>query len=394
MSRMRYSPLVQRIAGEGADAWVTHYEAWAERERGEDVILLSVGDPDLDTPKPVVETAVARLRAGDTHYTPSGGRHHLREAIAAQHRSRYGQDVGPDNVIMLSGAQNALFVCAQCVGGPGDEIVVLDPMYATYPATVESGGATLVRAGSRAPQDFRPNLDKLAAAVSPRTRALLFSTPSNPSGVILNEDELAFIGELARRHDLWILADQVYAGLAPGGRVPSLAAKLPEQVVTISSLSKTHAMPGWRVGWMIGPKEFATHADHLAMCMLFGQPGFIQEAAVTALSMAEQSEDHVREYCARRRDLMLAGLSGIRGLRCHVPAAGMFMLVDVSGTGLDGWHFMRALYAAEKVSVLDGGVFGRDTAGVVRICFAVEEQTIEDACRRIRRFVRSHASAP
>jgi aspartate/methionine/tyrosine aminotransferase len=394
MSRMRFSPLVRRIAGEGSDAWVTHYEAWADRERGEDVILLSVGDPDLDTPVPVVDTAVARLRAGDTHYTPSGGRKPLRDAIAARHCNRYGQEVGADNVIMLSGAQNALFVSMMCVGSEGDEIIALDPMYATYPTTVEAGGAKLVRAGSRAPQDFRPDLDKLAAAVTPRTRALLFSTPSNPSGVILNEEELAFIGELARRHDLWVIADQVYAGLAPGGRVPSLAQSMPDQVVTICSLSKTHAMPGWRVGWLIGPTEFVTHADHLAMCMLFGLPGFIQEAALTGLSIAEESEAHVRDYCSTRRDLMLAGLAGIPGLRCHVPAAGMFMLVDVSGTGLSGWEFMRALYAAEKVSVLDGGVFGRDTAGVVRICFAVGEKTIEDACVRIRRFVSSHFSRP
>lgn len=394
MKRMHFSPLVKRIAGEGSDAWVTHYAAWADRERGEDVILLSVGDPDLDTPAPVVERAIESLRAGDTHYTPTGGRKPLREAIAAQHQLRYGQPVGPDNVIMLSGAQNALFVASLCLGAEGDEIIALDPMYATYPTTVEVGGATLVRAGSCAPESFRPDLDKLAAAVSSRTRALLFSTPSNPSGVILNEQELDFIGELARRHDLWIIADQVYAGLAPGGRVPSLARRLPDQVVTICSLSKSHAMPGWRVGWMIGPTELITHADQLAMCMLFGLPGFIQEAAVAGISMAEQAEAQVRDYCAKRCALLLAGLAGIPGLRCHAPAAGMFMLVDVSGTGLSGWEFMRALYAAEKVSVLDGGVFGRDTAGVVRICFAVEEKTIEDACVRIRRFVNCHVSTP
>jgi len=175
--------------------------------------------------------------------------------------------------------------------------------------------------------------------------------------------------------------------------VPSLAKSLPDQVVTISSLSKSHAMPGWRMGWLIGPRSLIEHADRLLLCMLFGMPGFIQEAAVTALAMAEQAESQIREYCARRCELMYQGLTGTPGLRMQRPEAGMFMLVDVSGTGMDGRRFMQELYAAEGVSVLDGGVFGRDTAGVVRICFAVEEKVIEEACRRIRRFVGSRAPA-
>ncbi len=389
---MRFAPLVERIAGKGADAWITHYEACAARERGEDVILLSVGDPDLDTPAPVLERAIERLRAGDTHYTPSLGRTPLREAIAADHSRRYGHTVGLDNVIVLSGAQNALFVTSLCVAGPGDEVIALDPMYATYPATVEVSGARLVRSGSTAARGFRVDLDALARSITPRTRALMFASPNNPSGVILNEEELAVIAELARRHDFWIVADQVYAGLAPGGRVPSLAKALPDQVVTICSLSKSLSMPGWRVGWLVGPQPMVAHAEHLAMCMLFGLPGFIQDAAVTALSIAPQAEQNVRDYCARRRDLMHAGLAGIPGLRCHLPDAGMFILADVSATGLTGEQFMRALYAAEKVSVLDGGVFGRETAGVVRICFATEEHAIKDACERIRRFVKAHGA--
>jgi arginine:pyruvate transaminase len=183
----------------------------------------------------------------------------------------------------------------------------------------------------------------------------------------------------------------VYAGLAPGGRVPSLAARLPEQVVTLSSLSKTHAMPGWRAGWMVAPKELIVHVEALSLCMLYGLPGFIQEAALTAVGIAPAAEARMREYCARRCAVLREGLEGIAGLRCVVPEAGMFMLVDVAGTGLTGERFMQGLYHSEGVSVIDGGAFGTATRGFVRVCFAAEESVLREACDRIRRFVASLA---
>jgi arginine:pyruvate transaminase len=384
---MRYSPLVRRIAGEGADAWVIHYLARAALERGEDVIMLSVGDPDLDTPAPVLERAIERLRCGDTHYTPATGREHLREAIAASHRARTGQAVEAAQVIFLAGAQNALFATSLCIAGPGDEVIALEPLYPSYPATLQVSGACMVRVASPASRGFRIDLAALEASITPRTRALFFATPNNPSGAILSAADLAVIGDLARRHSLWVVADEVYAGLAPGGRVPSLAAELPEQVVTISSLSKSHSMPGWRAGWLVGPRQLVVHVEAMAQCMLFGLPGFIQEAAVTALSVADAAESRIRDYCAARRDFLLAGLDGVRGLKCFVPDAGMFMLVDVRETGLSGYDFMCELYKTERVSVLDGGAFGRETAGFVRVCYATDEALLRQAIVRMRRFV-------
>jgi aspartate/methionine/tyrosine aminotransferase len=384
---MQYSPLVKRIAGEGADAWLIHYSARAAQERGEDVILLSVGDPDLDTPAPVLERAIERLRAGDTHYTPATGRQHLREAIAAAHTARTGQSIDAENVIFLAGAQNALFVTSMCIAGPGDEVIALEPLYPSYPATLEVSGARMVRVAAPAAKGFRVDLAALEAAITPQTRAIFFATPNNPSGMILSESDLDVIGDLARRHSFWVVADEVYAGLAPGGRVPSLAAKMPDQVVTISSLSKSHAMPGWRSGWLVGPRQLVIHAEAMAQCMLFGLPGFVQEAAVTALSVSDGAESRIRAYCAMRRDFLLAGLNGVRGLKCLVPDAGMFLLLDVRGTGLSGYEFMCELYRTERVSVLDGGAFGKETRGFVRVCFATDEALLREAMVRIRRFV-------
>ncbi len=381
---MKFSPLVKRISGDGADAWLTHYDASAARDRGEDVIILSVGDPDLETPAPVVAKVIERLEAGDTHYCPAAGRTTVRQAIATAHSKRTGQSVQAENVVFLSGAQNALFTAALCISGPGDEIISFDPMYPTYPATLQSSGARMVRAPTSG--HFRPDLSALPSLITERTRAIAWATPNNPSGVILNESELATLGRLAEQHDLWLVSDEVYAGLAPEGRIPSLAARLPERVITLGSLSKSHAMTGWRAGWLVGPRELAVHAESLVMCMLFGLPGFIQEAAITALSIAPDAERRIRDYCDVRRARMVAGLADIPRIRTIVPEAGMFMLVDVRQTGLSGYEFMRALYGSQRVSVLDGAAFGRETAGFVRVCFATDERSLDEGCARIRRF--------
>ena len=381
---MRFAPLVERIGGDGADAWVTHYEAAAARDRGEDVILLSIGDPPLETPPAVTARAIACLAAGDTHYPPAPGRPALRQAIARAHAARTGQATDPAQVVFLAGAQNALFAASLCLAGPGDEVITFDPFYPTYPATLHASGARVVYAPTD--ERFRPDLSALAARVSPRTRAIFWSTPANPSGMILDEATLAALGDLATKHDLWLVSDEVYAGLAPGGRVPGLAARHPERVVTLGSLSKSHAMSGWRAGWLVGPRELARHVEELAMCMLFGLPPFIQESVITALAAADEAEQRIRALCESRRAHFLEALDGIPLLRPIEPQAGMFLLLDVSATGLSGLRFMRALYEAERVSVLDGGAFGRRTAHCVRVCFATDEAILDQAGRRLRRF--------
>ncbi len=386
---MKFSPLVDRIKGESVAAWTIHGQAREAQLRGEDVIVLSIGDPDLEMPAPVLDRAIETLRAGDVRYTPAAGRLELREAIAQTHQRRTGQAVDADNVIFLSGAQNALFAASLCVAGPGDEVLALEPLYPSYPATIRASGAQLVRVPAPAAGGFHPDLRALAAAITPHTRAVFFATPNNPSGVILSEADLEVIGEIARRHSLWIVADEVYAGLAPGGRVPNLATRLPDQVVTVSSLAKSHSLPGLRAGWLVGPKDLVKHAESLAMCMLFGLPGFIQEAALTALIGSNAPEVRIRELCSARRDMLIKGLADVKGIRCAIPDAGMFTLIDVRDTGLSGYDFMSGLFASERVSVLDGGAFGEATRGFVRLCFATNEATLREAIVRIRSYVKT-----
>ena len=389
---MDYSPLTARIAGEGAAAWRIHSAALEARARGEDVIVLSVGDPDLDTPAPVVEGAVAALRGGATHYTPVEGEPALRRAIAA-HAAAPGWAPGPDNVCVACGAQNGLFFASMLLLRPGDEVVVPDPCYVTYEATVRASGAEPVRVPSPAEGGFRPDVEAMARAVTPRTRAILIATPNNPTGVVTTAEELAAIAAIARRHDLWVIADEVYAGLtfeAPHRSVAALPG-MAERTVTVSSLSKSHAMTGWRVGWIVAPERMVEHAANLSLCMLYGLPGFVQAAAVTALERAEETAREMRAVYRARRDFLLDRLAGVPGVAARAPEAGMFLMLDVRGTGLAGDAFAWALLRERGVSVLDAAAFGPTAQGHVRLSFTPSEARLGEAADRIAAFCEGRA---
>lgn len=385
---MKFSSLIERVAGEGAAAWALHVEALSARDRGEDVIVLSVGDMDLDTPEAVTETAVSALRGGDTHYTRALGTDALREAVARHFASHGGWQAGPENVCAVSGAQNGLFFASLLLLEPGDEAIMLAPGYVTYEATIRAGGASPVLVATRSEQGFRPDPDAVAAAVTPRTRALMLINPNNPTGVVMSEDELEAFADIARRHDLWVVSDEVYGALcfdAPHRCIAALPG-MAERTVTVSSLSKSHAMSGWRAGWMIAPEVLIRHAGNLALCMLFGLPGFVQQGAIEALEQADAICAEVRRTLRARRDRVVARLSRIPGLRVLPTQAGMFVMVDVHGTGLDGAGFARRLYDGHGVSVLDAAAFGPSAAGHVRLSFTVDTPRLDEACRRVEAF--------
>ena len=206
----RFSPLVQRLHNDGLSGWDVHERAQAAEEAGEEgVIILSVGDPDFPTPEPIVDSAVAALRSGDTHYTPMNGRADLRAAIAADTTARTGLVLDADNVVVAAGTQNAMFAASLCIAGEGDEVIALEPMYLTYESTLTIAGAELVRV-AQPPPGFRPDLSAIEAAITPATRAIVIANPNNPTGVVMSIDELEGIAALAIEHDLWVISDEVY----------------------------------------------------------------------------------------------------------------------------------------------------------------------------------------
>ncbi|MHC8293921.1 pyridoxal phosphate-dependent aminotransferase [Pseudomonas sp. LB3P58] len=382
---MRYSALTKRIAGDGAAAWQIHDRALELLEQGVDVLLLSIGDPDFDTPQPIVQACIDSLLAGDTHYPSVRGSRGLRDSIANRHRRRSGQAVDADHVIVLPGAQCAVYSVAQCLLDAGDEVIVAEPMYVTYEGVFGACAAKVVPVAVRPENGFRVDPADVAALITPKTRAILLNSPNNPSGASLPLMVWQELASLCVRHDLWLISDEVYSDLLYEGEhiSPASLPGMAERTATINSLSKSHAMSGWRVGWVIGPKPLAEHLVHLSLCMLFGIPDFIQNAAQLALDEDLPEVALMREEYRQRRDLVCASLSDCPGIRPIRPDGGMFVMIDVRQTGLCAQSFAERLLEGYGVSVLAGEAFGPSAAGHIRLGLVVDQLKLADACRRI-----------
>lgn len=384
-----YTSFCQRIQGDGAAAWDIHMQAQKAADNGEDIIVMSVGDPDMDTPVAVVDAAIDSLRAGDTHYVDVMGKESLRQAIALRHYERSGQRVSADQVMVFSGTQNALFASLFCLAEQGDEVIVVEPAYVTYEASVGATGASLVRVASNPDQDFALDIDALAAAVTPYTKVILLCSPNNPTGMIMTQAALEAVADIAIKHDLWLICDDVYGDLVFADDYVAMASipRVAERLVTISSVSKSHAMTGWRAGWAIGPEPLIGHFYNLALSMLYGLPGFVQEGARCALTDAWQERVHMREVYANRMQMIMQQLSGLTNIRPLKPQAGMFILLDIRATGLTSQEFVERLYVQEKVSVLSAAAFGACAEGFVRLSFALDEARLQTGIDRIKAFV-------
>ncbi|NQV47896.1 MAG: aminotransferase class I/II-fold pyridoxal phosphate-dependent enzyme [Rhodospirillaceae bacterium] len=386
---MKYAPLVKRIAGEGARAWEIHYAAQRRRDTGEDVIVLSVGDPDFSTPAAIVDAAIDSLRRGRHHYTPSVGIPELRDAVARNHQRITGQSASADNVAILAGAQSALMAVALCVLGDGDEVIVPEPMYVTYEGVAGVCGARLVSVALRPEDGFQVDPGRIEAAIGPNSRALLINTPHNPTGAVLGHAVLEELAAICRRHDLWMISDEVYADITYDTPhiSPCSFPAMAERSAIISSLSKSHAMTGWRLGWVVGPTQLIEHIDTLSSSTLYGSPPFIQDAAVVALNKNHSELAHMKAAYRARRDRLCADLQAIEGVSVRQPEGGLFVMADIRPLGMTSQEFVQALYESENVSVLSGEAFGPSGVGHVRISLASSETDLIEGCQRMARFV-------
>ena len=383
---MRFAPIVDRLSGLGGAKWAVHSRAKDMQAAGRDIIKLSIGEPDVPPAPALLEAAKAGIDAGRLGYSNGRGEPKLLDALAARYSARTGRAVAPSQCTALPGTQTALFAALMTLVGAGDEVLLGDPCYATYEGLIAATGAKVVMVPLHAEHGFRMQARDVAPLITPRTRLLFLNTPHNPTGAILTLADIRALGDLAIAHDLWILSDEVYEEMIYEGAQfisPFDLPELAERTVVAASISKSHAAPGFRSGWCVGPQSFSDALLPVAETMLFGNQPFIADMTAMAVAAPSQAARGMAQRFARRAALVQAMLHGKAGLIVHRPEAGMFALVNIAATGQSGEDFAMSLLEAEGVAVMPGESFGQGLAGWLRLSLTVDDALIETACTRI-----------
>jgi aspartate aminotransferase len=383
--------VAQRMSMIGTEtAFEVSARARALEATGRDIIHLQIGEPDFDTPANAREAAKRALDEGATHYAPYPGIPGLREAIAEDATTRKGFDVTPDRIFVTVGGKGVMLYAILGLIDPGDEVLVPDPGYPIYESLTRFVGATPVPVPIRMELDFRIDLDELASLVTPRTRMIVINSPANPTGGVLTRADLESIAELATRHDLVVLADEIYGRILYDGEEHVSIASLPgmaERTIVLDGFSKTFAMTGWRLGYAIVPPSLVQMYGQLIINTISCAPTFAQIGAVEALRGPQGPiDDMVTEFRARR-DLIVDGLNNIPGIRCLRPKGAFYAFPEISGTGLTGAEMANRLLNEADVCVLAGTAFGGIGTNHIRISYANSRQNLSKALERIRGFV-------
>jgi arginine:pyruvate transaminase len=387
----RYARLTERLSAEDSDVWAVHERALAMQRDGLDVILLSVGDPDFRTPEPIVDNAVSHLRVGRTHYSPSLGELKLRRAVADLETHSSPHPCSVDEVAIFPGATAAIHAVMSCLLDPGDEVVIPEPMYVGYTPIMRAIDARVRTVPLDASEGFALNLQQLKATVTRDTRVLFINTPGNPTGSIIPAEDIREMAAHCSERGIWLVCDEVYSMFCYEGKHVSARASAErlDNVVMIDGLSKSHAMSGWRMGWVVAPPALIERLGAYAGATLFGSPQFIQDASAFALENDQEYVRRMRDEYRERRDFVLKRLGKVPSLRCSRPRAGMFVMCDVSGTGMNGREFADRLLEEQGVSVIPGDAFGPSTHDFVRLGLAQNKAVLKRACKRIREFCNS-----
>jgi arginine:pyruvate transaminase len=380
------------ITPSGKDGWEVHFEAMGRKQAGEDIIMLSVGDHDFDTPQETVEAAVKYVRAGYHHYTQLPGLPRLRAAMAKISTRCTGVEAHADEVIATPGGQAALFAAVQATLDPGQHAIVVAPYYATYPGTFRGAGARFTVVETRAEDGFQPDPQAIEKAIEPDTRAILINTPNNPTGAVYARANLEGIADICRRHDLWLLSDEVYWTIAHGEHLsPRALPGMAERTLVINSMSKSHGMTGWRIGWLTGPADLVTLLISLNLVSTYGLPDFVSRAAIEALENDWGVDEIARTYAARRK-VFLDAIHGMNGVVVRGSAGGMYIMLDIRAVEPDCEKFAFAFLHGEKVSVMPGSSFGDAAAGHIRISLCQPDDVLLEAAARLKRFISSYRS--
>jgi aspartate/methionine/tyrosine aminotransferase len=362
-----------------------------ELERqGRNIIHLEIGEPDFNTPQPVVNAGIEWLKKGATHYSPTPGQWELRTAIANHLNSQHRVNVSPKNVLVTPGAKMMIYTIIQSVVDPGDEVIYPDPAYPAYEAGIRMAGATPVPVKLVESKDFRFDLDELVRRITPRTKMIAINSPQNPTGGVLTLADIKKIAELAHKHDLLILTDEIYSEIYYAERPASFldVPDILDRVFYINGFSKIYAMTGWRLGYGVVPEDTAPAIDLFINNTVSSTATFTQLAAVEAFTAesARIAENMVQEF-RKRRDVFVDGLNSIPGIHCLKPLGAFYLFPNISHIGLSSQDFTNRLLNEAGVAALPGTAFGQYGEGYLRFSFASSLPNIHAAVDRIRNFV-------
>ena len=379
----------QRMSEIGTE---TAFEVLAKARKleaqGRSIVHMEIGEPDFPTPPNIVEAAEKAVRNGYTHYTPAGGLMPARQAVADWIRRWYEVDVKPEQVVMVPGSKNVLLFTMLALVERGVEVIVPDPGYPIYPSLVTLAGGTPVPVALRERNDFRLDIEELKQKITPRTRLIVINSPQNPTGGVLTTRDLEQIAELAHKHDLYILSDEVYGQITYDGHHASILTMpgMVDRVIYSDGLSKAYAMCGWRLGFAVAPLEIAQRFETLMINTSSCAAAFTQMAAIEALSSPESDravEAMVGEF-RRRRDVVVDRLNALPGVTCHKPLGAFYVFPNITGTGLDQRELADRLLYEGGVAVLAGTAFGEEGKGYLRLSYANSVEQIEEGVHRMK----------
>lgn len=379
---MKLASRMQRLGTE--TAFEVLVRARALEAQGRDVIHLEIGEPDFDTPANVSQAGADAIHAGWTHYGPSSGQPDLRQAIVDYLNRTRGTDYAPANVVVTPGGKPIMFFLIMALLEEGDEAIYPDPGFPIYRSMIDFVGATAVPAPIREENDFRLDINELAALITPRTKFLIINSPANPTGGVFTKSDLEAIANLAVEHDLFVLADEIYAEIIYEGEHHSISTfpGMKERTAILDGFSKTYAMTGWRLGYGVMPEWLAEQVSKLMVNSVSCTASLVQRAGLEALT---GPQDAVREMISafrRRRDLMVEGLNDIPGLSCLTPAGAFYVFPNISGTRKSSKEFADSLLDEYGVATIAGTSFGAHGEGYLRVSYANSDENLNKALER------------
>lgn len=373
----------------GSDGWEVFYRARKMIADGTPVTELTIGEHDIGTDSSILAAIDAAARRGHTGYAMVPGVDALRRTVANRVSAQSGIPTGPENVLITPGGQAALFAAHMAVLTPGDAALYIDPYYATYPGTIRAASGQAIPIRTRARDNFLPSAQAVSAAAQDTgAKSLLINTPNNPTGMVYPDETLRDIARVCIDNDLWLISDEVYDTQVWHGThlSPRALPGMAERTLQIGSMSKSHAMTGSRVGWVVGPPAAIDSLIDLATATTYGVPGYIQDGALFALQQGPDLEEKIAAPFRRRRDLALSILSEQTTVTA-IPAAGaMYVMLDIRATGLSGRGFAEALLDTHHIAVMPGESFGQSAAGHIRVALTVNDDRLAEALRRLCAF--------